>query len=661
MSDGTATPDPLPSSSNTSTSLRPTSRVRDESDVIGKLNDMIEEQPTDIFLYVKLLKHHVSLKQWKQVYETFDKLHDRFPLMANIWCMRLSLEFHKMEELDAAVIEPVLARCLSKELGNNDLSLWLSYITYVRKKNDIITGGEEARNIVIQAFQVVVDKCAIFEPKSIQFWNEYLHFLEHWKPVNKFEEQQRVQYIRKLYKTLLCQPMDCLESMWQRYTQWEQDVNQLTARRHIGELSAQYMNARSLYQDWLNITKGLKRNLPITLNQATESNLPKPNEYDVQQLLIWLEWIRWESDNKLELSDDLHKARMTYVYMQAAQHVCFAPEIWFNMANYQGEKNTDSTVITKYLKLGQQCIPNSAVLAFSLSEQYELNTKIPEIETTILSCIDRIHLDLAALMEDDPTNESAINQLKSKLTYVYCVYMNTMKRIQGLAASRKIFGKCRRLKKLVTPDIYLENAYIEYHISKDTKTACKVLELGLKYFATDGEYINKYLHFLIYVNEESQVKSLFESSIDKISDSHLLKMIFQKVIFFESKVGSLNSVRTLEKRFFEKFPEVNKLEEFTNKYKVLDVNYLQRLELDYMVRDVMPEAIALDRGSNNLKRTMREEEDGQAFKKFKANEDPIPPEIVELLKVLPKRQYFKVTIFEAHAFSEFLSDKVTIQ
>ncbi|CDO96536.1 unnamed protein product [Kluyveromyces dobzhanskii CBS 2104] len=661
MSEGTATPDPLSTSSSTTTSIRPTSRVRDTNDVVGKLGDQIEEQPTDIYLYIQQLKHHASSKDWKLVDETFDKLHDRFPLMANIWCMRLSLEFDKTQELDPIVIEPILARCLSKELGNNDLSLWLSYITYVRKRNDIITGGEEARNVVIQAFQVVVDKCAIFEPKSSQFWYEYLHFLEHWKPINKFEEQQRIQHIRKLYKTLLCQPVDCLEPMWDRYTQWEQDVNQLTARRFIGELSAQYMNARSLYQDWSNITRGLKRTLPISLNQATESNLPKPNQYDVSQLQIWLDWIKWESDNKLELSEDLFKMRMLYVYMQAVQHVCFSPEIWFNLAIYKGETIGDSAAATKFLKLGQQYIPNSAVLALKLSEEYEISTSIPEIETTILSCIERIHLDLAICMEDDPTNEHAINLLKSKLTYVYCVYMNTLKRLQGLAASRKIFGKCRRLKKLVTYDIYLENAYIEYHSNKDTKTACKVLELGLKYFANDGEYINKYLEFLIYVNEESQIKSLFESSIDKITDSGYLKLIFQKVICYESKVGSLNSVRSLERRFFERFPDANRLVEFTNKYKMLDVNYLKRLELDYMVQDFIPEALSFDRASNGLKRTIRSDDEGQSAKKFKASDDPIPPEVVELLKALPKRQYFKVTIFEPHAFADFLSNKVSIQ
>lgn len=673
MSESTATPDPPSnghngnsSSSSSSTVVRPTSRVRDETDLAGKLEDQIEEQPTDIYLYIRLLKHHVSLKQWKQVNETFDKLLDRFPVMSNIWCMRLGLELDKKEELDAAVIEPVLARCLSQELGNNDLSLWLSYITYVRRKNDIITGGEDARNVVLQAFQVVIDKCASFEPKSTQFWNEYLYFLEHWKPVNKFEEQQKVQYIRKLYKTLLCLPVDCLEPMWERYTQWEQDTNQLTARRHIGELSAQYMNARSLYQDWSNITRGLKRNLPVTLNQATESNLPKPNEYDISQLQIWLDWIQWEMENKMELSEELHKARVKYVYMQAIQHVCFSPEIWFNFANYSGQQSGDSIAeVTRVLKLARQYIPNSVVLTLKLSEQFELSNNTAEIESTILSCIDRIHLDLVICMEDSPSNETAISHLKSKLTYVYCVYMNTMKRLQGLTSSRKIFSKCRKLKQLVTPDIYLENAYIEYYSNKDTKTACKVLELGLKYFANNGEYINKYLEFLIFVNEESQIKSLFENSIDKITNKTHLKLIFQKVISYETKFGNFNNVKSLEKRFFERFPEINQLEEFTKKYKVLDTNYLQRLELDYMVRDLVPESLAFDRNNNTaLKRSIGEEQEGgaqkSAAKRFRANEDPIPPEIVELLKVLPKRQYFKVAIFEPHLFADFLSDKVTI-
>ena len=420
------------------------------------------------------------------------------------------------------------------------------------------------------------------------------------------------------------------------------------------------MNARSLYQEWSNVTRGLKRTLPITLNQATQSNIPKPNEYDRGQLQIWLNWIKWESDNKLELPQETHRARVKYVYMQALQHVCFSPEIWFNFALCLSEQTGDSELVTNYLKIGTKYIPNSAVLTFKLAEQYELNTNIKEIETCIQACIDRIQLDVIILTEDDSKNKKTISQLKSKLTYVYCVYMNTMKRIQGLNASRKIFSKCRKLKKLVTYDIYLENAYIEYYSSKDTKTSCKVLELGLKQFADDGAYINKYLDFLIFVNEDSQIKSLFESSLEKIKNREQLQSIFQKMIYYESKFGNLNNVKSLEKRFFEKFPELNRLEEFTNRYKVLDTNYLQKLELDYMVRDVYPQAMALDNANFSLKRSNRDTENGHTAKKFKNNEDPIPADIVELLKVLPKRQYFKVAIFEPHAFSDFLSDKVTI-
>lgn len=659
MSESTATPDPIVFVDKKQVT-RPTKRVTDEQGPALRLEAQIEERPTEIVSYIELIKLFLGQNDWTGARTTFDRLNERFPLMPNFWTMRLGMELGRKEELDATIIEPLLARCLSEELGNNDLSLWLSYLTYVRKKNDLITGGEEARNVVIQAFDVVVQKCASFEPRSSQFWNEYLLFLTHWKPVNKYEEQEKIQQLRKFYKTLLCLPLDCLERMWERYTQWEQEVNQLTARKFIGELSAQYMTARSVYQDWSNVTSGLKRVLPISLNQVTDTNIPKSEKYDTTQLKIWLDWINWESENKLELSEDLHQQRMNYVYMQACQHMCFAPEIWYNFALYKSEQTNSTEPVINLLKVGLKSIPNSAVLTFKLCEQYELSTNVNEIEFTFQKCIDRIQLDLTIVMEDDPGNLQDIEKFRSKLTYLYCIYMNTMKRIQGLSAARKIFGRCRKLKKLVTNDIYLENAYIEYYNGKDSKTSCKVLELGLKYFSDDGEYIKKYLDFLIFVNEDSQIRSVFETSLENIRDPADLKEIFEKMIFFESKSGNLNNVTSLEKRFFEKFPNEDRLRQFTNRYKVLDTNFLQRLELNYMVPSVISSAISMDSGRTSLKRTAVETDQLPQNKKIKPEEGLIPSEIVELLKVLPKRQYFKVTIFDPRAFSEFLSDKIAI-
>ncbi|AET38908.1 cleavage polyadenylation factor subunit RNA14 Ecym_3422 [Eremothecium cymbalariae DBVPG len=638
------------SSSNT-LPARPTLRDRDPNDIENKLKDQIEEQPTQIPLYLELIRYYISKQQLSEVRNLFSQLHDLFPLESFLWTIHLNWE---LEQDEFTQVETLLARCLSGDLANNDLYLWSTYLGYVRKKNNLITGGEEARATVLKAFDVVMDKCAKFEPRSTQFWQEYLHFLEHWKPVSKWEEQQRIELIRNLYKRLLCLPVESLEKYWEKYTQWEQEVNQLTARKYIGELSAGYMNARSVYQEWSHLTKGLRRSLPTKLNQTTLQNLPLPGNYDTKQLQIWLRWIQWETENRLELPDEIYNQRIDYVYRQAIQHMCFSPEIWFNYAMYVKEGSE------KLLEMAVKCNPGSTVLMFKLAEYLELSNKLAELEECFQGCIDRVSMDLQ-ILTDTSMDPIPIYEQTRKLTFIYCVYMTTMKRISGLSSARKVFKKCRKLKKSLTHEIYVENAYLEFHNNSDYKTACNVLEVGLRYFQDNGEYINKYLDFLILVRQDAQIKSLFETCIDKIYDLDQLKEIYRKVINYESKFGNLNNVYELEKRFFEKFPQTEKIHVFTDRYQVQGENLLKQLELPYLSYEYDIPVV----GHNGLKRNLKSadisgEQNGVLKKQRQEHNEAIPLEIIDVLKLLPKRQYFKTVVLDPHKLADFLSDKVNI-
>ena len=152
---------------------------------------------------------------------------------------------------------------------------------------------------------------------------------------------------------MLCVPFDNLEKMWNRYTQWEQEVNSLTARKFIGELSAEYMKARSLYQEWLNITNGLKRASPINLRTANKKNIPQPGTSDlnIKQLQIWLDWIKWERENKLMLSEDMLSQRINYVYKQGIQYMIFSAEMWYDYSMYISENSDRQNILYTALLL----------------------------------------------------------------------------------------------------------------------------------------------------------------------------------------------------------------------------------------------------------------------------------------------------------------------
>ena len=668
----------MPSSTTPDLLYPSADKVAEPSDNIHgdelRLRERIKDNPTNILSYFQLIQYLETQESYAKVREVYEQFHNTFPFYSPAWTLQLKGELARDE---FETVEKILAQCLSGKLENNDLSLWSTYLDYIRRKNNLITGGQEARAIIVKAFQLVMQKCAIFEPKSSSFWNEYLNFLEQWKPFNKWEEQQRIDMLREFYKKMLCVPFDNLEKMWNRYTQWEQEINSLTARKFIGELSAEYMKARSLYQEWLNVTNGLKRASPINLRTANKKNIPQPGTSDsnIQQLQIWLNWIKWERENKLMLSEDMLSQRISYVYKQGIQYMIFSAEMWYDYSMYISENSDRQNILYTALLAN----PDSPSLTFKLSECYELDNDSESVSNcfdkctqTLLSQYKKIASDVNS-GEDNNTEyeQELLYKQREKLTFVFCVYMNTMKRISGLSAARTVFGKCRKLKRILTHDVYVENAYLEFQNQNDYKTAFKVLELGLKYFQNDGVYINKYLDFLIFLNKDSQIKTLFETSVEKVQDLTQLKEIYKKMISYESKFGNLNNVYSLEKRFFERFPQENLIEVFTSRYQIQNSNLIKKLELTYMYNEEEDSYFSSGNGdghhgsynmsSSDRKRLMEETGNNGNFsnKKFKRDSE-LPTEVLDLLSVIPKRQYFNTNLLDAQKLVNFLNDQEEI-
>lgn len=622
---------------------------RDPNDVEGLIRDKIERDPVDILSYLELIQYYESRDAFEDSRKVYTELHNKFPYYSPLWTLQLKGELQRDE---FKIVERLLAECLSGEKANNDLQLWATYLDYVRRTNNLITGGQEARAVVVRAFELVMEKCAVFEPRSTLFWNDYLGFLEQWKPVNKWEEQQRIDMIRRLYKRMLSVPFESIEKMWNRYTQWEQDINSLTARKFIGELSSEYMKARSLYQEWSHLTKGLKRSFPSSLAMANRNTIPRSGEsIDPNQLKTWLSWIEWEKENKLGLEETTLNARVTYIFKQGVQHMLFSAEIWYDYAMYV----SDASERCQILHTAVLANPTSPSLTFKLAECYELDNNLELVQKCFDDCTQSLLHQYRLTLADK--NEATLYKQKKELTFVNCIYMNTMKRLSGLSAARSVFGKCRKLKNNLTHDIYIENAYLEYQNQKDYKTACKVLELGLKYFQDDAAYVNKYLDFLIVLNNDSQIKTLFETSVEKLKDLEGLRTLYKKMISYESKFGSLSNVYSLEQRFFERFPQENMIEVFTDRYRVQDENLIKKLELTYM--DDWSGIDSADLLNSSLKRSREGQANGQLQKKLK-KEPIVPAEIFDLLAIIPKRQYFKVALLDPQSLVSYLNEQVEL-
>ena len=91
--------------------------------------------------------------------------------------------------------------------------------------------------------------------------------------VGSYAENQRITAVRKIYQRGVVNPMTNIEILWNQYTQFEQSVNPLIAKKMQEEKGRDYMNARRVTREYENMTKGLSRNVPAVPPRNLPSEL----------------------------------------------------------------------------------------------------------------------------------------------------------------------------------------------------------------------------------------------------------------------------------------------------------------------------------------------------------------------------------------------------
>jgi len=132
------------------------------------------------------------------------------------------------------------------------IELFQCYLDYIRRRNDVLAGGEQARTVIIQAYEFVVSIGGL-DKDSGGIWADYLDFIkssqvmkDHWhfreckltgEADAKWKEQQKMDQTRKIYQRAVCIPLENLETLWQRYNAFENDLNKTTVRNYWRWLS----------------------------------------------------------------------------------------------------------------------------------------------------------------------------------------------------------------------------------------------------------------------------------------------------------------------------------------------------------------------------------------------------------------------------------------
>lgn len=608
----------------------------------------------------------------------------------------------------------------------------------------MITGGEKARGIVIQAFEFAVFKVGI-DLSSGDLWSDYLEFLKSWTTAASWEEQQKIDLIRKVYKKLLAIPYEKLETMWSTYTKWENLINSSTASRFIAEKSTDFMEARSWNTEWRNLTEGLLRRETIPARPGDEySKILK------KQIELWHRWIDFEKKNKLNLNEENLNERIEYVYKQALFALPFVPEMWFRYTDFLLQVNEDAN-LSKCVQLlidGLKMNPRSFLLSFQLSELYEKDNSSEkaigvygELLAILMNDFELLHQnidsiassvkprenpasnlekgdpvvskdsDIADNKEDDDINDNVYQlsesdgqklvdlkvkqqDLSDSITLVYIKHMNTSKRLNGIKEARKVFKRARDSFRAIGPEIYVENALMEYH-SENQTIASRVFDLGMNKFKNDGAFLLAYLDFLVMINKAESMKVVFELGLSSLledikkfeeddmsqkSSADLIYMNFKRkdiekkrffiremvkmLVKYQSIYGDIGLIKSLDKRYKEYFPRDDHLKFFIERYKDDKIDPIRKYDLaeeETTHKTLMEEKVIKKQKKNLPSPELKDEPALVENSKGSTGQQHnfVGNNVYNLLRVLPNSSYFGPQsdhVFNSEKLVDFFSN-----
>ncbi|EPX74799.1 mRNA cleavage and polyadenylation specificity factor complex subunit Rna14 [Schizosaccharomyces octosporus yFS286] len=543
-------------------------RKRLPNDRVGMLKDEIQENPHNLSAWYALVEEYGSKGKHEELRETYEQMLRPFPYVPRVWVDYINAE---LAFNDFRAVEVLFSRCLVKVLS---VDLWTLYLSYVRRINP--EGEGQSRSTITQAYEFSLNTIGM-DLQSGPIWSDFIDFLRSGPAASTWEQQQKLDAVRRTYQRAVSTPIYNIEKLWRDYDAFENSINRATARKFVAEKSPAYMSARAAMRELSNMTNGL-RVLDFTFER-------KRNSAEKSAYVRWMKWIEWEKNDPLDL---LHgttlQGRISYAYEQAMLYIPLCPQIWLDAFSYFLNIPDEQRAL-QIIKRGMRYCPSSFVVHVRYAEHEEANGRTSDIRVIYESLIAALSREIV-LVEKESVPESIqgsedkqeeskptgillrLEKRKKKLVREYslawCCLMNAVRRTEGIKSARSVFTKARKAPHQ-SHEIYIASALMEHHCSKDSTIASKIFELGLRHFSDLPEYVYKYLCYLISINDETNARALFEKAISKM-DAIEAKPIYQRWLDYESRYGDLNAAISLSQRMALVYPQESTQSIFLSRY-----------------------------------------------------------------------------------------------
>ncbi|SGY68797.1 BQ5605_C004g02920 [Microbotryum silenes-dioicae] len=563
----------------------------------------------------------------------FASLCSRYHVQARQWISYCDLELsHGLFDH----VQDIFIRCLRP---STSIQLWKFYLDFVRRRNPIDLAqpeaAKQARATIAKSFEFALQHVGQ-DREAGGLWTEYLEFLKEgsvsnvyrrgltlsrWRSArcglfleqgrgSQWEDQQRMDALRKVLQSAVQIPVENVEQIWQEYNAFENNLSKLTAKKFLAELSPAYMTAR----------KAL-RELRAQFGRLATPALPHQPDWSTpsvrSDLELWKAYLKWEESNPLDLEDpNLLHARVAFAYKKALANMRFFSEIWYLASDYHtrlGKTDEAKTLLENGLKAN----PGSLLLAYKLVEVEEGHNNLDACYRVYEGLLEHFHRLLTQTVEetnelvaqawnkldeefdnkvrrengageedDDDSRQKRVQEkdeikkrienqreaiLETHKKAIASVWVNQMtfaRRAtpgnEAVKQFRSVFSKARK-SPYVTWQVVDASARIEYFWNNAAQVAGNIFEFGMKSFSADPDYVLRYLDFLIMTNNPNNARALFERTVALVEPNEA-RAVWDRMAQYEYEYGDHLAAQKIAKRFAETFPEVSVTETFARRY-----------------------------------------------------------------------------------------------
>eukprot|EP00850_Spirogloea_muscicola_P013037 SM000086S23089 [mRNA] locus=s86:477104:482501:- [translate_table: standard] len=490
-----------------------------------RVRDQLARDPDDAEAW-HALAAEAQARPARDAAPLYELLLARFPTSGKYWKAYAEAQ---MAAGDDAAVKAIFGRCLLTCLHAD---LWKCYVRYIRKSNSAAT--VEGRDAIQKAYDFTLSRIGL-DVAAGSLWSDYITFLK-----SLTDEGPKLIAVRQAYQRAVALPMQGVEQLWREYEAWENGLNRALAKALLAEHQPIHMNARAVYRERKKLTDRID-----------------------QQALLWRQIVAFERSNPLRLDKAAHSQRVTFTYEQALLYLRCHPDVWFDYANWQAQLSLSDRAADVYqaaIKALPACLSRTLTGSHSGAEGradsaplYYAYAEFQEAR----ACIKEARGIYDALIQNPQTCSSVS----------FIMMMRFARRAEGVEPARKVFAAARK-SPACTYHVYTAAANLELCMSKDAKAgniACcllgngsvviaelvavakNIFELGLKKYIGEAAYVLQYAEFLERINDEPNVRALFERALSVLPPSNSTE-VWDELLAFEHRYGDLASILKAEER-----------------------------------------------------------------------------------------------------------------